>query len=388
MLHLLRRPLLVALIAIAPGLMPAAQAQTIETAAKEAIVIDFASGAVMMEKNADELMVPSSMSKLMTVYMVFDKLKTGAWRPDDRLPVTETAWKKHYKTEGSLMFLPVNSTATVDELLKGVVIQSGNDACSVLAEAYSGSEEAFAEEETRRARQIGLTHSTFKNASGWPEPGHLMTARDLSVLARHLIGDFPAYYQLFSPMEFTFNGIKQGNRNPLLYNTPGADGLKTGHTEAAGYGLTASIKRGNRRIIMVLNGMSSMKERAEEAQRLAEWAFREWETYPLFKAGEVVIPDAEVWLGEAESVQLAAKADVEVTLPRKARAEMKVATSYAGPIAAPVKVGDEVGKIVVTAPGMPTLEMPLVATADVAKLGWAGRMSAAIKRIIWGQQKK
>ncbi len=369
------------------GLTQPAVAQSIETAAKQAIIIDFASGAVLMEKNADELMVPSSMSKLMTVYMVFDKLKSGAWKPSDRLPVSETAWKKHYKSEGSLMFLPVNSTATVDELLKGVVIQSGNDACSVLAEAYSGSEEAFAEEETRKSRQIGLTKSVFKNASGWPEPGHLMTARDLSVLSRHLIADFPDYYPLFSQMEFMFNNIKQGNRNPLLYNTPGADGLKTGHTAAAGYGLAASIKRNNRRIIMVLNGMSSMKERAEEAQRLAEWAFREWETYPLFKAGEIVVPDAEVWLGEAETVALAAKDNLEVSMQRRLRLDMKVSTIFTGPIAAPIKAGMEVGKIVVTAPGMAPVEMPLVAVSDVAKLGFTGRVSAAIRRTIWGAKK-
>ncbi|MBI3445952.1 MAG: D-alanyl-D-alanine carboxypeptidase [Magnetospirillum sp.] len=381
-----RQSLIAALILSMGVSVTPALSQTIETAAKQAIILDFASGAVLMEKNADELMVPSSMSKLMTVYMVFDKLKSGAWKPSDRLPVTETAWKKHYKSEGSLMFLPVNSTATVDELLKGVVIQSGNDACSVLAEAYSGSEEAFAEEETRKSRQIGLTRSTFRNASGWPEPGHMMTARDLSVLARHLIGDFPEYYPLFSQMEFTFNGIKQGNRNPLLYNTPGADGLKTGHTEAAGYGLTASIKRGNRRIIIVLNGMSSMKERAEESQRLAEWAFREWETYSLFKAGDVVIPDAEVWLGQEETVPLAAKGNLEVTMQRRNRLDMKVTTSYSGPIAAPVKAGTEVGKIVVTAPGMAPVEMAMVATADVPKLGFGGRMSTAIKRVLWGKK--
>lgn len=388
MLAFLRRSLVAAFAALpltAASSLPA-MAQAIETAAKQAIVVDFASGQVLMEKNADELMVPSSMSKLMTVYMVFDKLKSGAWKPSDRLPVSETAWKRHYKSEGSLMFLPVNSTATVEELLKGVVIQSGNDACSVLAEAYSGSEEAFAEEETRKSREIGLTRSVFKNASGWPEPGHLMTARDLSVLSRHLIADFPEYYPLFSQMEFVFNGIKQGNRNPLLYNTPGADGLKTGHTAAAGYGLAASIKRGNRRIIMVLNGMSSMKERAEESRRLTEWAFREWETYALFKAGDEVIPDAEVWLGQAETVPLLAKGSLEVTMQRRNRAEMKVTTVYNGPIAAPIKAGQEVGKIVVTAPGMVPMELPMVAGADVEKLGFAGRMSTAFKRIIFGKK--
>jgi D-alanyl-D-alanine carboxypeptidase (penicillin-binding protein 5/6) len=384
MLAFLRHSLVAA--AAFAALAAPVRAQSIETAAKQAIIVDFASGQVLMEKNADELMVPSSMSKLMTVYMVFDKLKSGAWKPSDRLPVSETAWKRHYKSEGSLMFLPVNSTASVEDLLKGVVIQSGNDACSVLAEAHSGSEEAFAEEETRKARQIGLTRSTFKNASGWPEPGHLMTARDLAVLSRHLIGDFPEYYPLFSQMEFTFNGIKQGNRNPLLYNTPGADGLKTGHTEAAGYGLTASVKRNNRRIIMVLNGMASMKERAEESRRLTEWAFREWETYALFKAGEEVIPDAEVWLGQAETVPLLIKGGVEVTMQRRNRPEMKVTTVYNGPIAAPVRKGQDVGKVVVTAPGMTPIEMPMVAGADVEKLGFTGRMSAAFRRVIWGKK--
>lgn len=385
MIALFRRSLAAALIA-STAIALSAEAQTIETAAKQAIILDHASGQVLMEKNADELMVPSSMSKLMTVYMVFEKLKTGAWKETDQLPVSETVWKKHVKSGGSLMFLPVNSTAAVGDLLKGVVIQSGNDACSVLAEAYSGSEEAFAEEATRKSRQLGLTRSTFRNASGLPEPGHLMTARDLSVLARHLIADFPQYYPLFSQMEFVFNGIKQGNRNPLLYGTPGADGLKTGHTEAAGYGLTASIKRGERRIIMVLNGMSSMKERAEESRRLAEWAFREWETYALFKAGEEVVPDAEVWLGQQETVPLLTKGSLSVTMQRRSRLDMKVTTQWNGPIAAPIKAGQEVGKIVVTAPGMAPAEMALVAGADVEKMGWGGRMSAALKRIVWGKK--
>jgi len=387
MLPLFRRSLLAAVIAAGLGLDNAASAQSIDTAARQAIITDFDTGTVMMEKNADELMVPSSMSKLMTVFMVFEKLKSGAWKPDDALPVSETAWKRHYKSEGSMMFLPVNSTATVDELLKGVVIQSGNDACSVLAEAHSGSEEAFAEAMTRRARQIGLTRSTFRNASGWPEPDHMMTARDLSVLARHLIADFPDYYPLFSQMEFVFNGIRQGNRNPLLYGTPGADGLKTGHTQAAGFGLTASIKRGDRRIIMVLNGLGSMQQRADESRRMAEWAFREWDRYPLFRAGEVVVPDAPVWMGEARTVTLAAKSDLAVTLPRRARPDMKVSVVFNGPIPAPIKAGTEIGKVVVTAPGLSTLEMPLVAVADVDRLGFGGRLAETIRSFFSGSQR-
>jgi D-alanyl-D-alanine carboxypeptidase (penicillin-binding protein 5/6) len=337
-------------------------------------------------------MVPSSMSKLMTVYIVFDKLKSGAWHVDDQLPVTETAWKKHFKSGGSLMFLPVNSTASVDDLLKGVVIQSGNDACSVLAEALSGSEEAFAEEATRRARQLGMTRSTFRNASGWPEPDHLTTARDLSTLAFHLIGDFPDYYPLFGQKEFVFNNIRQGNRNPLLYSTAGTDGLKTGHTEAAGFGLVASVKRGDRRIVMVINGIrgetesnvAGMRSRAEEAQRLIEWAFREWGRYPLFKAGETVVADAPVWMGETATVPLGVASDVAVTLPRRSRSEMKVSTVFTGPIPAPVKAGTPVGKLVVSAPGVAPVEVPLVAQADVGRLGFGGRMIETIRGLFSG----
>jgi D-alanyl-D-alanine carboxypeptidase (penicillin-binding protein 5/6) len=381
----LRRPLFAAIAAAAVlALAPTARAaETLETPAKQAIILDYATGAVLMEKNADELMAPSSMSKLMTVYLVFEKLKEGSWKPTDQLPVSEGAWKRNVKSGGSLMFLPVNSSAKVDDLLRGVIIQSGNDACSVLAEAYSGSEEAFGEEATRRARQMGLTNSTFKNASGWPQPGHLTTARDLSVLARHLIADFPQYYPIFAEREFVFHNIKQGNRNPLLYTTQGADGLKTGHTEAAGYGLTASVKRGDRRIIMVLNGMASMKERAQESQRLIEWAFREYENYALFKPGDSVT-DAEVWLGKTATVPLVAGQKLEVTLPRKARREMKVSAVYDGPVAAPIKRGQPVGKLVITAPGVPTMELPLLAGADVERLGLMGRITTALKHVLWG----
>jgi len=385
---LFRRPLLVALVAACFAVASAASAQTIDTPARQAIILDFDSGSVMMEKNADELMAPSSMSKLMTVFMVFEKLKSGAWKPTDLLPVTETAWKRHYKSEGSLMFLPVNSSASVDDLLKGVVIQSGNDACSVLAEAYSGSEEAFAEAMTRRAHQLGMTHSTFRNASGWPDPDHLTTARDLSILARHLIGDFPDYYPLFSQMEFVFNGIKQGNRNPLLYGTPGSDGLKTGHTQAGGFGLVASVKRGERRIVMVLNGLGSMQQRADESRRLAEWAFREWDRYPLFHAGEAVVPDAPVWMGQSHTVPLVAKTDLGITLPRRSRPDMKVSVVFTGPIPAPIKAGTEVGKLVVTAPGLSApVETPLVAGADVGRLGFVGRVIETIGNAFSGPAK-
>lgn len=374
-----------ALSLLAAGVV-AAHAEPIETQARQAILIDFKTGAVLLEKNADELMVPSSMSKLMTAYMVFEKLKEGSWKMDDQLPVSETAWKRHYKSGGSLMFLPVGSSAKVGDLIRGVIIQSGNDACSVLAEAHSGTEEAFAEEATRKARSIGMANTTLRNASGWPDPEHLTTARDLSVLARHLINDFPEYFPIYSEREFVYNGIRQGNRNPLLYGVSGADGLKTGHTEAAGYGLVGTVKRGERRVIMVINGLKSMKERAEESERLIEWAFREYDNYALFKAGDQVT-DAEVWLGEQAMVPLVAGEKLEVTMPRRARRDMKVTAVYDGPIAAPIRKGAVVGKLLITAPGQPNVELPLVAGADVAKLGMMGRISEALRHILWGPQR-
>ncbi|MDR3435459.1 D-alanyl-D-alanine carboxypeptidase family protein [Telmatospirillum sp.] len=374
----------VAALIVLMGLGATAHAESIETQARQAIIIDASTGAVLMEKNADDLMTPSSMSKLMTVYMVFERLKEGSLQLSDQLPVSETAWKKNYKSEGSLMFLPVHAMVRVDDLLRGVIIQSGNDACSVLAEGLAGSEETFAERETKKAREIGLTKSTFKNASGWPVPGHQMTARDLSVLARRLINDFPEYYPIFAEKSFVYNNIKQDNRNPLIWQgIAGADGLKTGHTEDGGFGEVGSAMRNGRRIIIVLNGMTSIKMRAEESERLIEWAFREFEAYKLFKPGETVA-DAEVWLGTAKTVPAVIAKELTVTLPRTARHDMKVTTSFNGPVPAPVTKGAEIGVVTVTAPGMAPLQMPLLAGEDVERLGFFGRITASLKRIVWG----
>ncbi|MEA4838658.1 MAG: D-alanyl-D-alanine carboxypeptidase family protein [Rhodospirillaceae bacterium] len=359
-------------------------AQGIDTVARQAIVVDYNTGTVLMEKNADELMTPSSMSKLMTVYQVLSRLKEGSLKGSDILPVSESAWRKHYRSGGSLMFLPVNSQASVDDLLRGIIIQSGNDACSVIAEGLSGSEEAFAEEATRRARQIGLTHSTFKNASGWPEEGHQMTARDLSLLAAHLIRDFPEYYPIFAEKEFAFHGIRQGNRNPLLWqNIAGADGLKTGHSEAGGFGLTGSAIRDGRRVIVVLNGLPDGKSRADESRRLIEWAFRDFNNYLLFNPGDVVA-EAETWLGNPAKIPLTVETPVEVTLNRTARPNMRVVASYDGPLKAPIKKGARVGMLTVEAPGMAPLQRPLIAGADAEKLGFIRRIGAMISQILWG----
>ncbi len=364
-----------------------ASAETIETQARQAIIVDYNTGAVLLDKNADQLMTPSSMSKLMTVYMVFSRLKDGSLKMSDKLQVSDTAWRKHYRSDGSMMFLPLHAQVTISDLLHGVIVQSGNDACSVLAEGLAGSEDAFAAEETRKAREIGLTKSTFRNASGLPEPGHQMTARDLSTLARILISQFPQYYEIFSEKNFTFNNIKQDNRNPLIWeNIQGADGLKTGHTEDGGFGLVGSVLRNGRRVILVMNGLPTNKARTEESDRLIEWAFREFGDYALFKAGDKVT-DANVWLGQSATVPLVVGTSLEATMPRSARDEMKVVASYNGPIAAPIRKGQTVGEVIITAPGMADLHVPLLAGADVAKLGFFGRMGAALHGLVFGAPK-
>ncbi len=373
--------------ALAAAALPAL-AQPIETQAKQAFIVDIKTGAVLLEKNADEVMPPSSMSKMMTAHMLFEKLQKGEIQLTDEFPVSERAWRM----QGSKMFVPLNGRVKVEDLIRGIVIQSGNDACIVVAEGLAGSEEAFAEQMTKRARELGLSKTVFKNASGWPHPEHVTTARDLAILAKHTIEAFPEYYKYYAELNFTYNGIKQGNRNPLLYKQTGSDGLKTGHTEAGGYGLTASVKRGDRRIIMVVNGImvpnspAGLRARAQETENLIEWAFREFENYSLFKTGEVV-QTAGVWLGEAKNVPLVAGDDLIVTLPRKARQGMKVTAVYQEPIPAPIQKGQQVGKLVIAAPGVPTRELPLIAGESVGQLGAAGRIGAAVSYLIFGAKK-
>jgi D-alanyl-D-alanine carboxypeptidase (penicillin-binding protein 5/6) len=321
------------------------------------------------------------MSKMMLEYVVFSFLKEGRVKLDDMLPVSEKAWR----TGGSKMFVPIGGQVKVDDLLRGMIIQSGNDACIVLAEGLAGSEEAMVELENKKAREIGLTGSHFANVDGLPNPDHYMTARDLAWLARRLIQDFPEYYHYDSEKDFTYNGIKQGNRNPLLYKDLGADGLKTGHTDEAGYSLTGSAIRNGRRIIVVIAGLPTMKARGQESERLIDWAFREFDDYRLVKAGEIV-DEAPVWLGAQPKVPVTTKDDAFVTLPRKARRDMKVSAVYDGQVKAPVAQGTPVGKLVVTAPDMDPYEVPLVAAQPVDRLGPAGRIAAAAGYLLWGRK--
>ncbi len=368
-----------AVVGLGVGGVGSAQAATIDTIAKQAILLDLTSNTVLFEKNADERMAPSSMSKIMTAYLVFEAIKGGRLTLESTLPVTERAWRM----QGSKMFVELHNNIKVDDLLKGVIVQSGNDACIVLAEGLAGSESAFAEQATKRAKELGLKGTNLMNATGWPDPNHYMTARDLAILAEHLIKDFPEYYRYYSIREFKYHGITQGNRNPLLYRGMNVDGMKTGHTDSGGYGLTASGERDGRRLLLVVNGLPSMQARADESARLIEWGFREFATYALFKSGET-IEQVPVWLGDQDTVPVSVPRDLNVTMARADRAGMKVALVSNAPVAAPIKKGDVVGKVVISAPGFPGKEVPVVAAQDVEKLGFVGRAFAAARYLVFG----
>lgn len=370
--------------ALALGVSLSAGAATIDTEARQAILVDADTGTVLFAKNADQHMPTSSMSKVMTMYMVFDRLKSGRLSLDDTLPVSRRAWELGgAKTEGSTMYLAAGSNVRVEDLIRGVLVQSGNDAAITLAEGLGGTEEAFCANMTKRAHEMGMSESNFVDAAGLPDPNHYSTARDLATLAIHTIHDFPEYYHYFSELEFTYNHIKQGNRNPLLYRNIGVDGLKTGHTEAGGYGLMASAKRNGRRLVLVANGLTSMQSRADEPARLLEWAFHEFDDYALYAAGDTV-DTLPVSLGTAPAVAAVLENPLKVTLSQEQRHAMKVAVETALPLAAPVAKGARVGTLKITAPDLIPIEVPLVAAADVPALGFFGRMGAGLHRMLFG----
>ena len=374
-----RAGIAVAFVALLASFVYSENAIAIETDAKQAVVIEFDTGAVLYRKDADSIMYPASMTKMMTAYLLFERLKNGSLSLEDTFRVSEKAWRKG----GSKMFVKVGDRVSVEDLIRGIVVQSGNDATIVVAEGIGGSEAAFADLMTEKARAIGMTNSTFRNASGWPDPEHVTTARDLAILAERTIRDFPEHYHYYSELTFKYNNIKQSNRNPLLYKNMGADGLKTGHTQASGYGLTASAKRNERRLIVVANGYKSVKARAAGTERLINWGFRTWNNYALFEAGDTVT-EAPVWLGEAESVPIVIKDKLVITIPRKSRSKMKIAVAYEEPIPAPIKAGTQIATLVVTAPDADKIEIPLYAGADLPQLGPVGRLSEALRYLVWG----
>ncbi|CAH2604317.1 D-alanyl-D-alanine carboxypeptidase [Rhodovastum atsumiense] len=350
----------------------------LDTAARWAVVLDFATGATLLDKDADASMPPSSMTKLMTIYIVYSLLKSGRLQLTQELPVSERAWRMG----GSKMFVGIGTQVKVEDLIRGVIVQSGNDACIVLAEAIAGSEEQFAELMNQKGKEIGLQNSNFRNATGWPDPEHRMSVRDIAVLARRLIQDFPEYYHYDSEKAFKYNNIEQQNRNPLVQKNL-ADGLKTGHTDDGGYGLVASAERSGRRIVLVVNGLNSMRQRAEEGERLLEWAFREFENVTLFTADQPV-EQVPVWLGTQPTVPLVGGRDLVVTMPRGWRNRAKITLEYDTPVQAPVARGAQLGRLTVIGQGVPEMQVPLLAGADVPRLGLPGRAWAVLTHYVTG----
>lgn len=353
----------------------------IDTVAKQVLLIDYATGMVLLEKNADEAMYPSSMTKIMTAYLVFQKLKSGQIHMNTAFPVSEHAWRMG----GSKMFVPLNEMVTVEDLLKGIIVQSGNDACIVLAEGLNGSEENFAQEMTQIAHEMGAQQTSFLNSSGWPQPGHVSTARDLAIISHRLITDFPELYGLFGMKDFVYNKIRQGNRNPLLYKNIGCDGVKTGHTDIGGYGIVASVVQGARRLILVINGLASDQERAQEVLKIMTWGIQTFDNYPLFKAGEPVemIP---VSLGKENVVPAVVTEDVVVTLSRLSRKGVKVDVQYDSIIPAPIEKNSPIGKILISLPNQQhPLEVPLVAATSVEKAGFFKKIKDSLSYLIWGK---
>lgn len=338
---------------------------------RQAILIDLTTGEVLFEKNADERMPPSSMSKIMTTYLVFEELKAGRLKMTDTFPVSEKAWRK----KGSKMFLKLHSQVSVADLLRGAIVQSGNDACITLAEGLAGSEETFATQMMQVAKEIGLSNSNFVNATGWPDDNHYATARDLALITRKLIEKFPDYYPLYAEREFTYNAIRQMNRNPLLASFPGADGLKTGATDAGGFGLIGSALQGERRLIMVINGAESKKKRAIDSKALMQWGFSNFVSSRLYNRDQV-IDQADVWLGHKPRVGLKVARNVNITLPRQDIKNLKVDLVYQGPVAAPVQAGQKIGNLIVSMPNKPDMVIPVVAAESIGKAGFLSKIEA------------
>jgi len=318
--------------------------------------------------------------------MIFEKLKDGSLSLDDTFTVSERAWKLGGAASGgSTMFLKIGEKVRVEDILKGILIQSGNDACIVAAENLAGSEDDFAEMMNKRARELGLNNSSFANSTGLPHPDQKMSVEDLAKLARHIIKEFPEFYHIFSEKYYTHNNITQGNRNPLLYSMPNADGLKTGHTEEAGFCLTASAKKGERRLIEVMTGMNSNKERSEEAERLMEWGFREFNNYNLLNKGQT-IAEIPVVFGSEKQVRLVVPETVKRTLKKSQAPKIKMTAVYDKPVKAPVAAGDKLGEVRIELDGQEMENLPLVADRNVEKLGFFGRIGQNLKYLLFGAE--
>ncbi|WP_204115795.1 D-alanyl-D-alanine carboxypeptidase family protein [Shimia biformata] len=357
-------------------------AQAFETKARAAFVIDQTTGTILMAKEADTPLPPASMSKLMTLYMAFDAIREGRLSTQETLPVSRHA----QSYGGSTMFLDTRDNVKVEDLLRGIIVLSGNDACVVIAEALSpdGTEAGFARLMTRKARNMGMTNSTFANSNGWPAPGHVMSMRDLVLLANRIITDFPEFYPMFSETEFAFDGRapkNTENRNPLLKLNIGADGLKTGHTTEAGYGLVGSARQGNRRVIFAISGLDSAADRAEVSEQIVNWAFRQFTETTLARKGDR-IAEAEVWMGQSKKVALVPEKDMTLLLPILSTENVPAEVIYDSPIAAPIAEGQKLADLVLRPEGLPEIRVPLVAEKAVGAGGFTVKIRTAAQMLI------
>lgn len=367
------------------SLMPL-QADAFETKARNAVLMDFDTGAYLFAKDHDKKMAPASMSKLMTIYILFDKLRNGSVSLEDKFSVSENAWRKGGAASGgSTMFLKIGEEVSVEDLLQGIIVQSGNDACIVVAENLAGTEEDFALLMNETAEKIGLKNSSFANATGLPHPNQKMSVEDLAKLSYLLIKEFPEFYHIFSEKEFTHNGIRQGNRNPLLYTMSDADGLKTGHTEEAGFCLAASAEKNGRRLIAVMSGLDSNKQRSEEASRLMHYGFREFNNYKILSAGQVMA-SVPVWYGQKKSVDLIVPENVVETIRRVWKNKYQMKVIYDEPLTAPIQKGDVAGFIELSNPDGEIRKINLVANEDIKEIGIVGKFMANIKYLLFGEK--
>lgn len=372
-------------------LSPLANAQTntppsFITPAKHLIILDYDSGEILFEKNARTPMAPASMTKIMTASVVFDRIKSGALSLDDEFVVSENAWRKGgAKSGSSTMFLKPKSTVKVGDLLHGVIIQSGNDACITLAEGIAGSEAAFAEMMNQKAYELGLATANFKNATGWPDTGHEISAHDLAILAHHSIKSYPELYQIYAQKSFTWNGIRQANRNPLiLANFLGADGLKTGHTEISKYGFVGSAVQNGKRRIFVVNGLESKAQRRSESLRIMRSAFSEFSVYKIYKK-DAYAGDLKVFMGKDETIPVAVLGDVNIGLAKMDRKNLKVQIRYQSPVTAPIQRGEIIADLVLTIDGKTLKTVSLYAAKDVKRKSLFGRIIASLVWKIRGE---
>ena len=359
-------------------LLSTRQSFAIESIAKTALVIDLSTNEILLEKNSTEKTYPSSMTKMMTALVAFEKIKGGSLSLDQEFLISKKAWKMG----GSKMFIEVDKRVSVYDLLLGVVVQSGNDASIAIAEGISGSEEIFAIEMNNLGKKIGLTGSNFTNSSGWPDDNHYTTAEDLAKVSQYTIENHYELYQMYKISDFTYNGIKQDNRNPLLYTFEGADGFKTGYTEAAGYGLVGSAERGDRRLILVLNGLESSKSRAQESLRLMDWGFNNFQLVDFYKKNEV-IQEVDTWLGKEDKVDLVALEDISVSIPKAQLSSAKVTVLVEEPIATPIKIGDQIAKLQISFADK-QVDFPLYSGEDIDQKNFFSRIFSAIYYIILG----